>query len=70
VAQNELGGSKAERMGDGLGSPVGEQQGRTDAGKMQRAEKQEQHEPWGEQGSDWNFRWHDREAKSLLPRLP
>jgi hypothetical protein len=59
-------------MGDGLGSPIGEKQGRANAGKMQRAEKQEQYEPWGEKGGDWNFRlrWHDREAKSRLPQLP
>jgi hypothetical protein len=51
-------------MGDGLGSPIADQQGRNDAGKMQRAEKQEQHEVWGEQSGDWKFRlsWHDREA--------
>jgi hypothetical protein len=69
---SEISGSKAKRMGGGLGSPIADQQGRDDAGKMQRAEKQEQHEVWGEQGGDWKFRlsWHDREAKSPLPRLP
>jgi hypothetical protein len=71
-AQNELRGSKAQRVGDGLGSPIDEQQGCADAGKMQRAEKQEQHEPCGEQRGGWRFRlpWHDRETKSRLLRLP
>jgi hypothetical protein len=50
-------------MADCLGSPIADQQGRDDAGEMQRAEKQEQHEVWGEQGGDWKFRlgWYDRE---------
>jgi hypothetical protein len=34
VAQDGLGGSKAECVGDGLGSPIGEQQGRADAGEV------------------------------------
>jgi hypothetical protein len=37
-AQDGLGGSKAERVGDSLGSPISEQQGHADAGEIWRAE--------------------------------
>jgi hypothetical protein len=34
VTQDGLGNSKAERVADGLGSPIGDQQGRADAGEV------------------------------------
>jgi hypothetical protein len=38
-AQDGLGGSKAERVGDSLGSPISEQQGHADAGEVGEQEQ-------------------------------
>ncbi len=69
-AQDGLGGSKAERVGDSLGSPISEQQGHANAGEIWRAEKQEQEEPSGEQGDGAGrlpFCWHDRKLAAHVP---